>query len=551
MKSGKNKNSSENAIKGITLSPGIAIGKAFHLHEDRIRNIPRYDIGKTEIPDELQRIEDALKKAKDEIANISRAISPLLRSQESSIFKAQKLMVKDFELGPTFEKEITEKLVNAEQIVREIFRKNIVKFRSFNDEVFRAKADDLIDIYRIVMLALVGGSEKSIQPPENAILLMTRLLPSSPARVVQSDIAGVIIKEGCIYSHGALIVRAMGIPCFCTNGQPLYGIKGSTDLVIDGPGNKVVLNPSVPVFQAYRLKKEKLLKQRNHSQNIIRDVVTLKGGRRIQFMANANTLYEVQNAKYYGCDGIGLIRLEVFYSQFAKPPNEETIYDYCESIALEAECDTITFRLLDMGGDKKLPCFPLQDEKNPSLGMRGVRLLINNPEILTPQINALLRLSGKYPVRILIPMITTVDEVKEVRRIIDKCQRAMMIFSPKYSMHLGVMVETPAAALTIGSITEVADFVSIGTNDLIQYTMAACREDQNVAHLFSKGFEYIYPLIQSVASVCNNKNMECGVCGEIASDEQYLMKLIQCGISQFSVPYNRIPNLKNRIKNDY
>ena len=180
--------------------------------------------------------------------------------------------------------------------------------------------------------------------------------------------------------------------------------------------------------------------------------------------------------------------------------------------------------------------------------MRGARLFLSNPEIVIPQINALLRLSLSFPIRLLIPMVTVEDEVEYILKCVEACKKKLNQPTKKFSLSVGAMVETPAAALAVNRITELVDFVSIGTNDLIQYTMAACREDQNVAHLFSRGFEYIYPLIKSVANVCNKKNMECGVCGEVAGDEQYLKRLVECGISHFSVPCNRIPYLKNVIK---
>ena len=536
-------------INGLTLSTGIAIGKAFHLHENQIRNIPVYRISRDDVLGELRRIENALKSAEDEIAGINRTVSQFLGTPENEIFNAQKLMVKDFKVGPTFEKEVSEKLVNAEQIVRDIFKKNIIKFRSFNDEVFRAKADDLIDIYRIVMLALAGESEKTVKPPDNSILLMTRLLPSSPARVDHATIAGVIIKEGGIYSHGALIARAMGIPCFCTNGQPLFGIKSGTGLVIDGPANKVILDPSAGTVKKYHLKKANLLEKTKGKQSVIKDFVTTGRGKRITFMANANSSAELRESFNYGCDGIGLYRIEAVYSEFHSMPSEEEMYHLLKETIRHTGNATITIRLIDIGGEKQLPYLSIAGEKDPSLGMRGIRLLSDHRKLFETQIRVFIRLSLESPIRVLIPVVTVPDEIRMVKTMINRCREELGLRNTKAIMPLGTMIETPAAALAIDRIIDLVDFISIGTNDLIQYTMAASRENPKVANLFFKGFDYILPLIKMVTSSCNRTGKECCVCGEVADEKRYLKRMIECGVTHFSVTGRRIPELKNYVRN--
>jgi phosphoenolpyruvate-protein kinase (PTS system EI component) len=208
----------------------------------------------------------------------------------------------------------------------------------------------------------------------------------------------------------------------------------------------------------------------------------------------------------------------------------------------------VTIRLLDIGGDKRLPYFDCTDEYSPFLGLRGIRLLLKNPELLRTQLRALLKFAAIRDLRILLPMVSIPEEIIAVKKIVRSCQNDLYATAPTNTIQIGSMIETPSSAIAINKIVKASDFISIGTNDLTQYVMAASRENPNVADLYEKGFDYILPLIQNVAKVCKNSQIECCICGENANDETFLKRFIECGITQFSVSPFRIPHLKDFVK---
>jgi phosphoenolpyruvate-protein phosphotransferase len=543
------KNKQEIRFKGTTLSEGIAIGKVFLYHDILTRDISSYSIGSKDVPYELKRISKAITAVKKDLYTLSRTVSHNVSAEDGNIFEAQRLMIEDEEFVYSFEHELRNEYINAEQVAKNVFRRQIARIENSSNEIIKAKADDLRDILR-KMLRFLLGIETSIlgKLPQNTIVVARRLLPSDTLKLDKNNIEGIIVQEGSIHAHSALLARSLGIPAFCTNGQPIKGILRGSTAIIDGYSNNLFVNPTDSSIQLYQEKKNDSALETKKKALIIKGLSKTKSGKTIRILSNANSLDEINFALESGCDGIGLFRTETLYLQSKTMPTEDDLYQSLMQSIKPIGNETLTIRLLDIGGDKRLPYFQFDEEFSPFLGLRGIRLLLKNPELLTCQLRVFLRLAKSHDLNVLIPMVSIPDEILEVRKMLKECGEDIGIKEKQNGIKLGSMIETPSSALSIEDIIKVSDFVSIGTNDLIQYIMAASRENPNVSYLYERGIEYVLPLVKKIVNICNKAKKKCSVCGEIINNEEYLQKFIECGVNQFSVSSFRIPFLKQYIK---
>jgi phosphoenolpyruvate-protein phosphotransferase (PTS system enzyme I) len=536
-------------INGTILSPGIAIGQAFFYHDILTRDLSSYSITVKDVPYELKRITNAFAEVRKELYELERTVSQNINSKDGSIFKVQRLMMEDEQFVNSFETEMRNELINAEQVAKNVFRRQIDRLDETSSEVTRAKSDDLRDILRKVLRSLVGIETSILRKlPYNAIIVARRLLPSDTVKLDYRNVEGIVVQEGSVHAHSALLARSLGIPAICTNGIPVKAAGLGDNVIIDGYSERAIFNPCQETVQNHHEKKmESTLEIKKRITTITGQVKTLRG-RTIQVLANASTFEEVNSALKFGCDGIGLFRTETLYFQRKCMLTEDDLYDILNKAVEPVSDMPVTIRLLDIGGDKRLPYFEFEEDFSPFLGVRGIRLLFQNQELLKTQIRALLRLRSTHQFRMLLPMVSIPEEIHEVKKIIRQCRDELGLEENTETLQIGAMIETPSSAIAIDKIIDISDFISIGTNDLTQYIMAASRENPNVAGIYEKGFGYILPLIANIAGVCKKNDMECCVCGEMANDETLLPKFIECGIDQFSVSSFRIPFIKNYIR---
>lgn len=543
------KTNKEKILTGTTISTGIAIGQVFLYHDILTRDVSSYSIKGKDIPYELKRITDSIALVRKDLYQLGRTVSHNISSEDGNIFEAQRLMIEDEEFVYSFEKQIREDLVNAEQVTKNVFRRQIERFDGASNEMIKAKADDLRDIFRKVLRALLGIDTSILgNLPTKAVIIARRLLPSDTVRLDQKNIEGIIVQEGSIHAHSALLARSLGIPALCTDGKEINVVHLGETVIIDGYSNCAIVRPSAKTIENHRRRKAGSSLEVKRRARVIKAVAKTVSGITIPILANANTLEEIGLALKSGCDGIGLFRTETIYLQSKTMPTEDDLFECLRQAVEPVRGKPVTIRLLDIGGDKRLPYFQFEEEFSPFLGLRGIRLLLQNPELLRTQIRVLIRLSIIQRIRILIPMVSIPEEVDEVKRYVRKTQEELDAPSNTTHLELGTMIETPSSALAIKQITAKSDFISIGTNDLTQYIMAASRENPNVAGLYEKGIEYVLPLIENIAKVCEKKGKECCLCGEMANDETILKRFIECGVNQFSVSSFRIPHLKNYVR---
>jgi phosphotransferase system enzyme I (PtsI) len=346
------------------------------------------------------------------------------------------------------------------------------------------------------------------------------------------------------------LARAFGVPAISNIDKPIGLISDKDELILDGEKGITIVRPSVKDKDEYKKKIDNAARKGAEAIAKAKRPAKTLDGTPIKIYANASSKEEFHTAMINGCDGIGVFRIERIYLASKNLPDENYLIERFEDILTEAKKKEITIRLLDVGGDKILPYLALENELNPSLGLRGVRVLLKHKNVLKTQARAIIKLAGKYKLRILIPMITFPKEIKEVRNILKDCAAELgkEYAASLNTIKIGTMIETPAAASNIEEIAKISDFISIGTNDLAQYLMAVGRENAYASEYYEDGKEMLLKEIKYVADAASRLNLECSICGEIAGDSRWTQKLLRLGIRHLSVAPYLIPTLKETIR---
>jgi phosphoenolpyruvate-protein phosphotransferase len=545
------KNKDRMVIKGLSLSSGFAIGKAFIYKDILVRNTTLYGIEEHEIKKEFQRIENAILHASKDLQKMKDIITSDIDKQHADIFIAHKEILKDKQLLSDLRIELERELINAEDVVKNVFNSWTKKFKVSDSDMIKSKADDMDDLSRRLMRILLGYEMSILETlPPNSIVVAKRLLPSDTVYIKTKSVNGIVVKEGSINSHSAILARAFGVPAISNIDKSIGLINDKDELILDGEKGIAIVRPSKKDKAKYKKKINNAARKETKVIAKAKKPAKTLDGTSIKVYANASSKEEFHTAMINGCDGIGVFRIERIYLASKNLPDENYLIENFENILTEAKKKEITVRLLDVGGDKNLPYLALEDELNPSLGLRGVRVLLKHKNVLKTQVQAIIKLSKKYKLSILIPMITFPKEVKEVRNIIRNCitELGKEYAASLDTIKIGTMIETPAAVSNIEEIAKLSDFISIGTNDLAQYLMAVGRENAYASEYYEEGQEILLSSIKNVVDVSRQLKVECSICGEIAGDVRWTPKLLNIGIRRLSVTPSLIPILKEKVR---
>jgi phosphoenolpyruvate-protein kinase (PTS system EI component) len=442
-------------------------------------------------------------------------------------------------------KEIFDNLITASSAVKNVFLRWERRFLLMESHIARDKSDDMQDISKRLRNALEGITLNPLENiPKDCVLVTSHLLPSDTVFLSNYSIKAILLEHGTFGSHSALFTRQMGIPC----------ISGISDLMsidlhnalafVDADTGVVIVNPDKHQKSTFQNKIKNKAKITEQAKAKASCVAITKDDKPIAVLANVGCRKDVEQAVQNGADGIGLYRIEQAYLGRAEPPDVADLLTEMQYTLEPAEDFPITVRLLDVGADKPLPYLDFFSETNPALGRRGIRLLREYPELLITQLEAILLLHKKYNIQILIPMVTTLEDILSVSEALDKLSLELGITAqPK----LGAMIETPASALSVKIFSKHVDFLSFGTNDLTQYTCAADRDNSAIEKYFDDASEVIFRLMQIVHY--DLPDMALSLCGELAGRVEYTSKILQCGIKSLSVPAPLIPIVKETIRN--
>ncbi|MCA9216874.1 MAG: phosphoenolpyruvate--protein phosphotransferase [Planctomycetales bacterium] len=514
------------------------------MHRDILDQLQfRYSVSDDKIDDEWNRIKTALDVVDGDLQRSAARVDQELGQKMAAIFEAHRVLLRDPSLVSEFERELHERRVNAEDIVKSVLSRYELRLRADENTALSERGDDIADLSRRLLRVLTGTREHTItQCPPGCVLVTRQLLPSECVHLKRRGIAGVVIERGGATSHAALLTREMGVPA-------VSGVAGATDLIlngeqllVDGNAGTVTVRASAESIAEF----DGRLCEQNKVQAVhlshCHDPAVTQDGQVIQVMANVGCEADVQLAVKNGADGIGLYRIEYHFLMMSTLPSEDELYHELRNALKPAMGLDVTVRLLDTGGDKCMPWLDLPHEPDPFLGRRGARFLLAWPELLRTQLRVLLRLSGETSLGILIPMVTRADEVQQVRSALTQEAEKMNIACPR----LGVMIETPAAALCVSQIALLCDFLSIGSNDLTQYTMVAGRENPLVADYFDDEHPAVMRLIRIICH--ESRGLPVSVCGELAASPTAVEELVHKGVTILSVVPPLVPRVKDQVR---
>lgn len=546
--------SGERVRTGLGVSRGIAIGVACP-HDPGTISVPDYCITPNRIDEECERFRAAAAVAGQQVEQLRAKAGRMggaAGEELGYLLEAYGHMLHGSRLLRGVEARIRAERLNAEAAVSHEIAEIAYGFEAMDDPYLAARVADIKDIGRRLLRALTNATYRPFQSlPRNAVILAEEMTPADTALLDPAMVAGLAAMVGGSESHTAIMARSLGLPSVLGAADLLAGVKGGETVIVDGTNGLVVIDPQPETLAFYRKERAAFLRARRVLGRL-RDVpaVTVDGAR-ITLQANMELPSEVAAVLDSGAEGIGLLRSEFLFMNRDDVPSEDEQYAILKDVVERMGGRPVTVRTFDAGGDKLAPALGCTIGPNPSLGLRAIRLGLARPDLLEAQLAAILRASAHGPVRILIPMVATVDELRSTREAVDKVARRLR--KAKVPMAdplppLGAMIEIPGAALSADSIAWHADFFAIGTNDLVQYTLAIDRADEAVAHLYNPLHPAVLRLIQFTAEAAHRAGIPVSVCGEMAGDPRYAPLLLGLGLRDLSMTTSNLPMVKNRIR---
>jgi phosphoenolpyruvate-protein phosphotransferase len=533
-------------LVGKGVSPGLAKGKAFVYIDVLQRDSELYVIDRAQIGEEKARIEKAIDDVRQNLHIDAKQIECKLGKHSADIFLAQEAILLDPSVVEELKRILETKLINAEQVVRTVFRLLARRFRDMNNEVLRERGDDIDDLSRRLLLSLAGIHAHSLENlPANTVLVARRLLPSDTVFLSRSSTVAVLAEFAGPAAHAALLARELGIPCVGGIPELLETVHTGDVVLLNGAEGTAVINPDSQALERYERSLDEVQKRKETMAQIslTERTVTLDGIE-VSIMANVRSREDVELAMERGADGIGLFRTEPFFLSAKHFPSDKEFAEFLIGSLHSARGRHIDIRLLDIGADKNPIYLHLPPEPDPFLGRRGVRVLREYPDLLEAQLRAVLNVSQQFRIGVLIPMVTTESDVVCVVELFHSVAAEMGI---RELPRIGAMIETPAAALSVPSLKKHVDFLSIGSNDLTQHTMAAGRENPLVTEYFIDDHPTILRLIELV--VRESGDTPVSLCGELAGRIDVIPRLLRTGIKSLSVAAALVLDVKNAIRN--
>jgi phosphoenolpyruvate-protein phosphotransferase len=537
--------------KGVPVSPGVVVAHAWCV-DDVITTHESYNLDDASVAGEIGRFERACavvaRELDDTIARVTRQIG----EEEAAIFRAHRHLLRDPTLATKVKTHITEHHLDASSALRAVLEEYSSLFRHIADSYLQDRLSDLRDVVGRALAQLARDESQQVKPAfqEPVILVAPEILPSQAAMIDSRWVAGILTEAGSATGHAAILARALGIPAVSGLRGILREVKSGDVIALDGREGHVYLNPGPEVETAYR----KLQREyTDFSGRLIenRDLTSVSpDGVRVELLANVSGLADAQMAGRAGATGVGLYRTEyLFLTHPSIPDEEEQLAAYREVIEA-APNKAVTIRTLDLGGDKHVPYLGTRKEANPFMGFRSIRLSSAHPEFFQAQLRAILR-AGQYgQVSLMFPMISMLEEVQRIKKTVQRTRLALLKAGVPFgeNIPIGVMIEVPAAALCIDELLDEVDFVSIGSNDLIQYLMAADRDNPQVAHLCEPFSPALLRLLHKVITSCNERGKPVTLCGEMAGWPRCFLPLFGMGLRRLSMSPAAVPTLKEMIR---
>jgi phosphotransferase system enzyme I (PtsI) len=533
-------------LQGIAVSPGVAIGEALVMDNEGFR-IPRRFVARDAVEEELERLHQAVDAARAEIARNQQAVAHELGDQYAAIFEAHLRMLEGAKLRGELEEMIRERHYSPEYAVSRTFRRYAELFEKLQTETFASKANDIRDIEKRLLRNLLGRRREGLSKLTSPVLVLAHnLTPSETANLNREFVRGFVTEVGGPGSHTAVVAGALEIPAVLGTGPFLNEVSGGDLVIIDGDEGLVILHPDEETIARYQHEAEEIRTLANKLEELRDLPAETKDGERITLLGNIEFPYEVDHCVARGADGVGLYRTEFLYLEAKTEPDEEVHFEAYGRVIKAMGDKPVTIRTFDLGADK-VPHLPEpEDERNPFLGLRSIRLALRNVPMFRRQLRAALRASAFGNLRIMFPLVSTLLELRQAKMVladvIEDLEERKIDFSR--NVEVGMMVEVPAACVMIDQFVNEIDFLSIGTNDLIQYTLAVDRSNKDVVGLYNAADPSVLRLIEMVMRAASSRDVPVNLCGQMSSNAIYTMLLLGLGLRRLSVTPSVIPEIK-------
>ncbi len=537
-------------LKGIPASPGIAIGRAY-VFDPRQPAVAALEIAERNVEREVERFLKAIERTRRQIQKLRQQVARQINERQAAIFDTHLMMLDD----PSFQEETVRRIraerLNAEYLLQSQVQKQASRFEKIQDEMFAARAADLTDVAQRVLANLMTHERPALSAlTKPAIVVARDLGPSDTAQMNKETVIGFATDRGGPTSHTAIMAKALEIPAVVATGELTQHVRSGDLLILDGVNGYVILRPTHDTLRDYEKSQAAIEKfEQELAKNRHLPVETLDG-HAVEVGANIELPEEVPHVIEHGAQSVGLFRTEFLFLNRDRLPREDELFEMYRSVIAALHPRTVIFRTLDLGGDKFAKTVPLSKELNPFLGLRAIRLCLHYPELFRRQLRAIFRASIYGHIKIMFPMVSSLEEVRAAKTICEEIQRELRQHRIAYDrdIEIGIMIETPSAAVAADLLAREVDFFSIGTNDLIQYTLAVDRVNETVAHLYEPLHPSVLRLIHNVIESGHKQGIWVGVCGELAGDPTMAAILVGMGIDELSMGPVRIPEIKQVIR---